>query len=142
MRIAVLLPVLLLISVAVAQPAKQQGEPCNGCGVITSIQMTTQEEQWTPVGLVAAGSGVTQPTGTEARSAFEFGSEGSRGMVIIGAAGGAVYSRQPGSYQRPRWRVTVKMDEGGTRVLQQRYEPFVQEGDHVRVMGTQVELVD
>ena len=45
-------------------------------------------------------------------------------------------------YQRPRWGVTVKMDDGGTRTVQQRYEPFVREGDRVRIIGTQLELVD
>jgi len=61
-------------------------------------------------------------------------------LVLVGAAGGAVYAKRPNSYQRPRWDVTVKLDTGATRVLPQLYEPLLREGDRVRVFGTQVEL--
>ena len=54
----------------------------------------------------------------------------------------AVYAKRPNAYQKPRWDVTVKMDRGDTRVLQQRYEPLLREGDRVRVLGTQLELVE
>ena len=54
---------------------------------------------------------------------------------MIGAAGGAVYAKRPNAYQKRRWDVLVKMDGGGERVLQQRYEPFFRAGDRVRVDG-------
>jgi len=143
MRIATAILLLFMVGVAAGQPSDHDDTAsCNNCGVITSIQMTTQEEQWAPVGIVPATGTSAHPTGSQTRSAFEFGGDGSRGLVVVGAAGGATYSRQAGSYQRPRWGVTVKMDDGGTRVVQQRYEPFVREGDRVRIMGTQLELVD
>jgi outer membrane lipoprotein SlyB len=90
---------------------------------------------------VSAGPTLSDAGSTEARSAFAFGKEGSRGLVMIGAAGGAVYAKRPNSYKKPRWDVAVKMDDGSTRTVQQRYEPFVREGDRVRIMGTQLELV-
>ena len=143
MRIAAAIPVLFLVGVVAAQPPSGgDTESCTNCGVITSIQMTTQEEQWAPVGIVPATGTSTEPMGSATRSAFQFRGDGSPNLVVVGAAGGATYSRQAGSYQRPRWGVTVKMDGGGTRVVQQRYEPFVREGDRVRIMGTQLELVD
>jgi outer membrane lipoprotein SlyB len=117
--------------------------PCESCGSIVSIRMSTQEEQWTPLGVVSPSAAPTSPGGTESRTAFAFGSDGSsRGLVLIGSAGGAMYAKRPTAYQKPRWDVTVKMDRGDTRTLQQRYEPLLREGDRVRVNGTQLELVD
>ena len=138
MRIACALMSLLLVGGATGQPITT---PCNNCGVVVSIQMMLQEEQWAPLGVVSSGSSPTRTSVGETRSAFAFGSEGSRGLVVIGAAGGAVYARRPNSYQKPRWDVTIKMDGGDTRIVPQRYEPLLRDGDRVRVMGTQVELV-
>lgn len=130
----------LVAGVAAAQMTSRPATSCDNCGVVVSIATTYQEEQWTPLGVVSPGTSVTG--GNEGRTAFAFGSDGSRGLVLIGAAGGAVYAKRPNAYQRPRWDVTVKMDRGDTRVVSQRYEPLLREGDRVRVLGTQVELVD
>ena len=138
LRIGVVL--LALAGAAAAQMAAPPAPSCDNCGVITSIRTSYEEEQWTPLGVVAAPSSLT--SGNEGRTAYAFGSDGSRGLVLIGAAGGAVYAKRPNAYQKPRWDVTVKMDRGDTRVLQQRYEPLLREGDRVRVLGTQIDLVE
>ena len=131
---------LAVAGVAIAQTMLPPTPACDNCGVVTSIRTSYEEEQWTPLGVVAAPSSLT--SGNEGRTAFAFGSEGNRGLVLIGAAGGAVYAKRPNAYQKPRWDVTVKMDRGDTRVLQQRYEPLLREGDRVRVLGPQIELVE
>ena len=113
---------------------------CDNCAMVTAIRMSTEEEQWTPLGVVSAPSSLTNPGGMQARSAYSFDAEGPR-LVLIGAAGGAVYAKRPNAYQRPRWDVTVKMDSGDTRTVRQRYEPLLHEGDRVRVLGTQLELI-
>jgi len=105
---------LALAGAAVAQMTPAPAS-CDNCGVVTSIRTSYEEEQWTPLGVVAAPSSLT--SGNEGRTAFAFGSEGNRGLVLIGAAGGAVYAKRPNAYQKPRWDVTIKMDRGGgTRV--------------------------
>jgi len=67
----------------------------------------------------------------------------NQGMVVIGAAGGAVYAQKPNEYRRTRYEVTLKMDDSTTRVVSMAYEPlFVQVGDYVRVAGNNIELVN
>ena len=137
----VLLATLLLLA-PIAAAGEDAAAPCANCGTVTGIDRTTVQEQWTPLGTVTPGTISAQSAGgEEMRSAFAFGKQGSREMVFIGAAGGAVYSKRPNAYQKPRWDVSVKMDTGGTRVIQQNYEPLLKEGDRVRIYGTQIELI-
>lgn len=129
---------MLVLGTSTGQTPPAPASQCGNCAVVASIRMTTEEEQWTPLGVVSSPSSLTNSGGM--RSAYTFGSEGPR-LVMIGAAGGAVYARRPNAYQRPRWDVTVKMDNGDSRVIPQRYEPLLREGDRVRVLGTQLELI-
>lgn len=76
----------------------------------------------------------------EASSSFVMSGQ-NRGLVMIGANGDAQYASKPKSYQRQRWQA-LKMDDGSARTVQQRYEPFVREGERVRIVGTQLELED
>ncbi len=121
-------------AVAPAPPA----DDCGQCGKVLSIKRTTVKEQWTPLG---TDTGFQQ----DARAATQFKigpGLSNQGLVIVGAAGGAGYQKSPNSYEKPRWDVTVKLDSGQTRVLQLTYEPYVQEGDRVRISGRNVELVN
>jgi len=116
---------------------------CDRCGKIESIRPVTAKDQWTPLGSVA-----TSPLGAGANgnpSAVTMVQIGpgfsNQGAVLIGAAGGAAYGTRPDNLNRQRWEVIVRMDAGGTRAVMQNYEPMLREGDRVRVMGTQLELV-
>ena len=62
--------------------------------------------------------------------------------MLLGAGGGAAYRKTPNQYDQPRWEVTIKLDNGQKRVVTVAYEPFVREGDRVRVAGNSLELVD
>jgi len=128
-----------------AAPAFAQPPPdaCDSCGIVQSIQMTSERAQWTPLG-TATPSTVT-PSGamTGGVTQFQIGPQmKNQGIVMLGAAGGAAYAKRPGVYERPRWEVAVKMDRGGTRIVSQSYEPMLREGDRVRVIGTQLDLVN
>jgi len=130
--------------------ALAQGSPrpvCNGvCGTIQQIAPVAERQVWTPLVSVAANSvtqtGMSGMTGSTTQMQIGPGFT-NQGLVVIGAAGGAVYAQKPNEYRRTRWEVTLKMDDGTTRVVSMAYEPlFVQIGDYVRVAGNNIELVN
>jgi outer membrane lipoprotein SlyB len=145
-----LLLALLGAAVSSALPAAAQISPadaaCGNCGVVQSIAPVSERQQWTPLGSIpeagAMGGGPAGQPGSATMLSIGPGFT-NRGMVVVGAAGGAAYAQKPNAYQRQRWDVTVKMDSGPPpRVINLSYEPFVQEGDRVRVFGNQLELVN
>ena len=127
-----------------APPATLPADACDACGIVLSIAQVTERQQWTPLG-TTGGTNTASPTGraTDATTQFQIGPQlQNQGIVVVGAAGGAAYAKRPNAYEKPRWDVTIKMDRGGTRVIQQRYEPMLREGDRVRVLGTQLDLLN
>jgi outer membrane lipoprotein SlyB len=139
---------LFIASFAVhAQSPKSTDAPdCSSfpCGKVESIRQTTVKQPWTPLGggAVSASPG-DYGGGGRTTTAFQIGPGlSNKGIVILGAAGGADYQKRPNSYDQPRWEVTIKLDNGQKRVVTVAYEPFVREGDRVRVAGTSLELVE
>ena len=135
---------------AVALPVAAQITPadaaCGNCGIVQSITPVSQRQQWTPLGSVpeagAMGGGPAGQPGSATMLSIGPGMT-NKGMVVVGSAGGAAYAQKPNQYQRQRWDVTIKMDSGPPpRVINLSYEPYVQEGDRVRVFGNQLELVN
>jgi hypothetical protein len=122
-------------------------DDCGPCGSVESIQQVSVRQEWTALG---AGVGVggtnaqSGPGGTGGvTTAFQIGRGGdNQGMVILGAAGGANYRKSPNAYEQSRWDVTVKLDGGRTQVVRMAFEPYVREGDRVRVAGNNVELLN
>jgi outer membrane lipoprotein SlyB len=112
------------------------------CGIVDSIRQTTVKQPWTPLGGGAAASPGDYNSG-KVTTAFKIGPGlSNQGIVVLGAAGGADYQKRPNSYDQPRWEVTIRLDNGQKRVVTVAYEPFVREGDRVRVAGTSLELVE
>jgi len=108
------------------------------CGRVESIVQMTVRQAWTPL-----GSGSSFYSDSKVTTSFQIGPDlSNQGIVMLGAGGGAAYKKTPNSYEQPRWEVTVKMDSGQKRVLTVAYEPFVREGDRVRVAGNSLELVE
>jgi outer membrane lipoprotein SlyB len=116
------------------------GSDCSSfpCGRVESIVQTTIKQSWTPL-----GTGASVYADSKVTTSFQIGPDlSNQGMVMLGAGGGAAYKKTPNSYEQPRWEVTVKLDSGQKRVVTVAYEPFVREGDRVRVAGNSLELVD
>jgi hypothetical protein len=134
-----------LAVIATASVWAQGTSACANCGIVQTIRPVSDRQQWTPLGTVsdsaAFGGGPGGQPGASAMLSIGPGGT-NRGMVMVGAAGGAAYAQKPNDYKRQRWEVVVKMDDGPPRTLSLAYEPFVQEGDRVRVSGNQLELVN
>jgi len=147
----VLALITAIAALAGAQRLFAQSPPadadCRTCGRVVSIRMETSADRWEPLGSavgsaadVGGPGGSTQPSTV---SSFRIGRGGkNEGIVLLGSAGGANYKKSSMSYEQRRWEVTVRLDDGQTRVLSMAYEPFVREGDRVRVAGNNVELVE
>jgi len=140
---------IVLVCLFPIEPARAQGSvrpACNGvCGVIQSMVPVDERQVWTPLGTVTPGTISNNGLGASpsATAQMQFGPGSKQGMVVIGSAGGALYAQKPNEYRRARWDVTLKMDDGKTRVVSMGTEPlFVQEGDYVRVSGNNLELVN
>ncbi len=96
----------------------------DGATIIGTIDSNSPSGNPTGVTMVQIGKGMTK-----------------QGTVLLGAAGGGMYKTRPAELNTKRWEVTVRMDTGEKRSVTQNYEPMLHEGDRVRVLGTQVELV-
>ena len=134
--------------VAIANPPSAHAQVSGGsanvdctsfpCGRVESIRQSTVTTSWTPLGTGAGFGGDTR-----AVTSFQIGPGlSNQGMVLLGAGGGAAYKKAPNAYEQPRWEVTVKLDSGQKRVVTVAYEPFVREGDRVRIAGNSIELIN
>lgn len=136
--------VAALAAAATAAGAQTSPADCGACGKVESIRQSAAKQQWTPLGTgVGVGGAPSLGDTPSGVTSFRIGPGlSNQGMVVLGAAGGASYKRTPDSYEQKRWEVTVKLDAGGVRVVSMSYEPYVREGDHVRISGSNVELLD
>lgn len=130
------LPPPMAPAVAPAVPAGAGA--CDRCGKVVSITQLTTKDQWTPLGSVPSSSDLG-PTGV---AVYQIGPGFSnQGQVFIGAAGGGVYQTRANQRNVKRWEIVVKMDDGSSRSIVQNYEPLFVADDRVRILGTQVELI-
>lgn len=130
---------LVLAALAAIVAPVQAQERCTNCGRVESIREYTAKTGWTPLG-AAGTAGARDSAGDAGRVSTQYNFS-SGNMVLLGAAGGAGYAKRPNSYERPRWEIVVRMDDGSRRTVSHDYEPTLREGDRVRVYGTQLELM-
>ena len=137
---------------ALAAPcATAQGPPtagdCDRCGKVESVRPVTGRDSWTPLGTTATGVAGSNPSDSPSGNPtgvtmVQIGKGMTKqGTVLLGSAGGGMYKTRPAELNTKRWEVIVRMDSGEKRSVTQNYEPMLHEGDRVRVLGTQLELV-
>ena len=142
----------LVFVLALAAPwATAQGpraaDDCDRCGKVESVRPVTGRDPWTPLGTTAAGVAGSNPSDSPSGNPtgvtmVQIGKGMTKqGTVLLGSAGGGMYKTRPAELNAKRWEVVVRMDSGEKRSVTQNYEPMLHEGDRVRVMGTQLELV-
>lgn len=127
-------PAPVLAAQPMPTPAPAARRRCNDCGVIESIQEIKTPGEGTGLGGVAGGvlGGVL---GNQVG-----GGNGRKAMTVLGAVGGALAGNQIERHTRAqtRYEITVRMNDGSSRVLSRENPPAWREGDRVRVEGDQL----
>ncbi|MDA8109472.1 MAG: glycine zipper 2TM domain-containing protein [Betaproteobacteria bacterium] len=113
------------VQVAQAKPR------CLDCGVVESVRVVEVKGQGTGLGAVAGGV-----AGAVLGNQMGNGN-GRTVMTLVGAAGGALAGNQIEKSARTtkHWDVSVRMEDGATRVISLAAEPAWRPGDHVRVVN-------
>lgn len=120
-----------------ADPAPRSAPPpgatprCANCGTIENIRQVTRQGQGTGAGAVAGGV-----VGGALGNAIGKG-DGRALATIAGAVGGGLIGNQIEKNQRQwvAYQVTVRLDDGRTKVLEKRELPPWRIGDKVKLEG-------
>ena len=125
-----------------AAPAHKQtaAAPCVSCGRIESINAVEVKGKTSGIGAVAGGV-----AGGLVGNAVGGGhGVGNAVLTVGGAAGGAFAGDAIEGHVKKQtaWRVTVRLDDGSVRTLQQSAQPPFAIGDRVRIVdGKAIERV-
>jgi len=119
---------------AATSPAapKVAAAPCANCGVIEAIQAIEVKGKTSGIGAVAGGV-----AGGVLGNAVGGGhGVGSAVLTVGGAAGGAFAGDAIEGHMKKQtaWRVTVRLEDGARRTLQQPAQPPFAVGDRVRIV--------
>ena len=111
-----------------AQP--EPGATCATCGVVTSVQYVEKKGEGSGVGLVAGGvvGGVL---------GHQIGSgRGNTAATIIGAGAGAYAGNQveKNAKKKSYWVVSVTLDDGSKRSINENAKPAYKKGDRVKIV--------
>jgi outer membrane lipoprotein SlyB len=115
---------------APSAPAPAAPAVCKTCGVVTSVKYVEQKGKGSGVGLVAGGV-VGGVLGHQVGSG-----RGNTAATIIGAGAGAYAGNQveKNAKKTSYWAVSVKLDDGSKRTINQDAQPAFHEGDRVKIV--------
>lgn len=121
----------------VVQPPAPVAQVCGDCGVIESIHEVKKAGDAKGIGAVAGGLG-----GAVIGKQFGNG-RGSTALAVLGAVGGAFAGHQVEKQVRSTtaYEVTVRMQDGSTRVVSQDSQPGWRPGEKVRVDGNNISMI-
>ena len=116
----------LAMMMAAPLPSLAQAD-CANCGVVTSVKAYSAKPKHSTVGMI--GGGVV---GALVGNSIGDGNALATGA---GAVGGAYVGNKVGQrvQAKTHYKVTVRMDNGGTRTVTYASRPAVVAGNHVRV---------
>lgn len=120
-----------------ASHPKVAAAPCANCGVVESINAVEVKGKTSGVGAVAGGV-----AGGLAGNAIGGGKgTGNAVLTVGGAVGGAFAGDAIEGHMKKHtaWRVTVRLEDGSVRTLQQSAQPPFAVGDRVRINGSTIE---
>lgn len=116
--------------------------PCNNCGVITAIRETRSQR---PVVVPQAfqnsprdSSGPVSPNLVGAVVAMPMG-DGSNEQSYVGGVG---TPEMRDRFSESNYEITVRLDNGAYSVVQRRDGARFRVGDHVRMRGIELELIN
>lgn len=117
-----------------AAPTSVKAPVCKDCGVVESVHAIEKQGEGSGAGAVAGGvlGGV---------AGHQMGNgRGQDVMTVIGAVGGAVAGHQIEKNMKKSkvYNVTVRLDDGTTRVVSLNSAPAWRAGDRVRVQNGQL----
>jgi outer membrane lipoprotein SlyB len=115
--------------VAATQPAKTH-VPCPNCGVVESSRAVTTGGEGSGLG-AAGGAVVGGLLGNQVG-----GGSGKKIATVVGAVGGAVAGNEVEKRVKTAtsYEVTVRMDDGSSRVVYDDYAPIWRTGEQVRIV--------
>jgi outer membrane lipoprotein SlyB len=121
----------------IAAPAPA-ATPCTNCGIVNSIREVNNRAEGSGVG-AAGGAVLGGVLGNQVG-----GGSGRQLATIAGAIGGAVVGNQvEGRVNATRsYVITVRMDDGSTRTINQTAQPRWNSGDDVRIVGGQIRPIN
>ena len=120
------LAILLVLMFAFLAPMAAQAD-CRRCGTITRVEPYTTSGNKT--GGVVAGAVVGGLLGNQVGSG-----DGKKVATVAGAVGGAYAGKKIAeNSERTRWRITVRMDAGGTETTDQGSAKNLHRGDRVKI---------
>jgi len=115
-----------------AQTAQAPAKPhCTNCGVVQDVKEVEVKGEGSGLGAVAGGV-----VGAVVGNQFGHGT-GNTVMTVAGAAGGALAGNEIEKRVKvtKSYEVTVRMEDGSSRVIQEGATPTWHTGDHVKVVN-------